>query len=55
MLRHNNTFYNDLGRVAVFTNASYINNIFYATGKGEFKATRRKLGLMSHNLYFGPG
>jgi hypothetical protein len=51
---YNNTFYNASGTVEVFTNASYTNNIFYASGEGRFTITRRKPGLLSHNIYFGP-
>jgi hypothetical protein len=51
---YNNTFYNARGTVQVFTNASYTNNIFYASGQGRFVITRRKPGLLSHNVYFGP-
>jgi len=51
---YNNVFYVDCGTVEVFTNAVYTNNIFYATGQGRFKISKRKPGLMSHNVYFGP-
>ena len=51
---YNNTFHNDRSRVEVFTNATYTNNIFHATGQGSFIITRRKPGLLSHNVYFGP-
>jgi len=51
---YNNTFYNNHDTVEVFTNATYTNNIFYAAGQGRFVTTRRKPGLLSHNLYFGP-
>lgn len=51
---YNNTFYNNRGTVEVFTNASYTNNIFYAAVSGRFTITRRKPGLLSHNVYFGP-
>ena len=51
---YNNTFYNDRDAVEVFTNATYTNNIFYATGRGSFKISRRKPGFMGHNVYFGP-
>lgn len=51
---YNNTFFNDRDAVEVFTNATYTNNIFYAAGKGSFRISRRKPGLLSHNVYFGP-
>ena len=51
---YNNTYYNDHGTVEVFTNATYTNNLFYAAGCGRFTITKRKPGLLSHNLYYGP-
>ncbi len=51
---YNNVFYVNYNTVEVFTNAIYTNNIFYATGQGRFKISKRKPGLLSHNVYFGP-
>lgn len=51
---YNNVFYIDYNTVEVFTNAIYSNNIFYAAGQGRFVISRRKPGLLTHNVYCGP-